>query len=54
MIAAPSESELDGLLKEPEDHYSGLTVNRGRVLNYRGMVFDFKTEGVWTDSWRTS
>jgi hypothetical protein len=46
MIAAPSESELDGLLKELEEHYSGLTVNRGRVINYLGMVFDFKTEGV--------
>jgi hypothetical protein len=46
MIAAPSESELDGLLKELEEHYTGLTVNRGRVLNYLGMVFDFKTEGL--------
>jgi hypothetical protein len=33
MITAPSESEFDGLLKELKEHYSGLTVNRGRVLN---------------------
>jgi hypothetical protein len=46
MIVASSESELDGLLKELEEYYSGLTVNRGRVLKYLGMVFDFKTEGV--------
>jgi hypothetical protein len=44
MIATPSEFELDGLLKELEEHYSELTVNRGRVLNHLGMVFDFKTE----------
>jgi hypothetical protein len=46
MFAAPSESELDGLLKELEKHYIGLTVNRGRVLNYLGMVSGFKTKGV--------
>jgi hypothetical protein len=26
--------------------YSGLTVNLGKVLNYLGRVFDFKTQGM--------
>jgi hypothetical protein len=46
MITAPAESDIDSLLTELEEHYSGLSVSRGKILNYLGMVLNFEADGV--------
>jgi hypothetical protein len=45
MITAPTEGDIDDLLKEFEKHYEGLSISRGKMLNYLGMVFNFEQEG---------
>jgi len=40
-ISAPTEEHIDELLIEINSLYSGLTIKRGRYINYLGMIFDF-------------
>jgi hypothetical protein len=45
-ISGPSEDSIEQLLKEIEAEYPGLSINRGRKLNYLGMIFNFEVEGI--------
>ena len=40
-ISAPTEKQIDELLIEMNSLYSGLTIKRGRHINYLGMIFEF-------------
>ena len=46
IITVSTESRVDEVIKQIETVYPGLTEKRGKVLNYIGMTFDFKNEGV--------
>ena len=45
MISAKSEGHIDKFVSDLKKKYKELTVQRGSVLEYLGMVFDFKTQG---------
>ena len=45
IITASNESRIDDVIKQIETVYPGLTKHRGKVLNYRGITFDFSKEG---------
>jgi hypothetical protein len=45
LITASSEAAIDEIIGELEMLYPNLEVHRGRVLNYIGMVFDFRAPG---------
>jgi hypothetical protein len=40
-ISASDEDAISMLISELEEYYPGLSVNRGKELNYLGMVFEF-------------
>ena len=46
MITCEDKSAVEDLLVHLERTYKTITINRGEVQNYLGMVFDFKTKGV--------
>jgi hypothetical protein len=50
LITAPSEGAVTSLLSELESHYPGLSISRGRELNYLGMVFKFTDDKKCTIS----
>ncbi|KAA8493869.1 Copia protein [Porphyridium purpureum] len=46
LVSAPSESDIDGLIREIKHEYDGVERHRGKILSYVGMVFDFNTPGI--------
>ena len=44
-VSASSELHIDSLIKELDSLFDSVSCERGRVLNYLGMVFDFSDEG---------
>jgi len=44
MITAKDESRLTSEIKLLQDKFGDLTITRGRILNYLGMIFDFSVE----------
>jgi hypothetical protein len=45
LITASTEEAIDQLLVELESFYPGLSISRGKELNYLGMIFKFKDDG---------
>jgi hypothetical protein len=45
-MSADSEATIDDIIAEIGSKYKSLQVNRGRVLDYLGMTFDFTTDGT--------
>ena len=45
MLTASTEEYIDMLIRQLEALYPNLSVQRGRVLDYLGMTFDFNTAG---------
>ena len=45
MISSSDDKRLDKVIKEIEDLYPGLTKNRGKILNYIGMTFNYEQLG---------
>jgi hypothetical protein len=45
MITTSDDKNLDKIITEIENLYPGLTKNRGKVLNYIGMTFNFEVRG---------
>jgi ATP-dependent protease HslVU (ClpYQ) peptidase subunit len=44
-ITATSENHIDTIIAEIQQLYPNLSVHRGSILNYIGMVFDFRSPG---------
>jgi hypothetical protein len=45
LITAKTDFIIDGIIKELEISYNKLSIQRGEVINYIGMVFDFRVTG---------
>ena len=46
MMTADTEQALDKMIGEIKQSYENLTIHRGRILEYLGMVFDFTKQGI--------
>ena len=53
MITAKSDTIIDNIIEDIKRYFNNITINRGSIINYLGMVFDYGIDGEVSISMET-